>query len=352
MVKKIVIFYIFLILGLNVIYAEYLEDILKDNVKINGDLEGNVYGKVTGFGVNLDINTKIPQGFLNGEIKNGKISLNIKGNVLGNIVGDFPLIGYKNINLKDAKFVGSIDGTINNGNIIGTFNGEIVGKVGSFDFNEVISGEFNGYISGNTIKGSYKGKISGIVNGDCSGNVEFKIVSLNINKEEIDTKENGDIKEASTKEAKDIKKIDTKDLKKYFINRAEIVAGKGIDLKFGYELKKYDLTLISKNIEITKDTILIGGPVANPLTKKLMDKFPVKVTNEYPGKNKGVIEMIKLNVKVSDNIYKEVKVLLLAGSDRWGTKAAVEYFKTLDYIPEEPIFVEWKDGKAVRIEKP
>ena len=45
-------------------------------------------------------------------------------------------------------------------------------------------------------------------------------------------------------------------------------------------------------------------------------------------------------------------VILLAGSDRYGTKAAVEYFKTLDNLPDEPIFVEWKDGKAVKIEKP
>ncbi|ADG13714.1 hypothetical protein Metin_1056 [Methanocaldococcus infernus ME] len=150
----------------------------------------------------------------------------------------------------------------------------------------------------------------------------------------------------------------SQDIKSYtlkvFIQTADIYAGTASDLDLAKELKINPvlITNTNNNIEITKDTILIGGPVANPLTKKLMDKFPVKVTNEYPGKNKGVIEMIKLNVKISDHLYKEVKVLLLAGSDRWGTKAAVEYFKTLDYIPEEPIFVEWKDGKAVKIEKP
>ena len=35
-----------------------------------------------------------------------------------------------------------------------------------------------------------------------------------------------------------------------------------------------------------------------------------------------------------------------------GTKAAVEYFKTLEDLPEEPIFVEWRNERAVKIEKP
>ncbi|HIQ31913.1 MAG TPA: S-layer protein, partial [Methanothermococcus okinawensis] len=33
-------------------------------------------------------------------------------------------------------------------------------------------------------------------------------------------------------------------------------------------------------------------------------------------------------------------------------KAAVEYFKTLDDLPEEPVFVEWRNGRAVRIGRP
>ncbi|WP_292460235.1 S-layer protein, partial [Methanothermococcus sp.] len=101
--------------------------------------------------------------------------------------------------------------------------------------------------------------------------------------------------------------------------------------------------LINQPLEITEDCILVGGPVANPLAKKYLWTFPAKITNNYPGKHKGVIEKQIINGHT---------VILLAGSDRWGTKAAVEYFKTLDDIPSEPIFVEWKDGKAVKIEKP
>ncbi|ADG13436.1 S-layer family protein [Methanocaldococcus infernus ME] len=178
--------------------------------------------------------------------------------------------------------------------------------------------------------------------------VEF-VKEINITKEETYERRN------TWKTSPAIRYHDVaEDVKSYilktFIQVSNVYAGNDIDLNFAKELKKNPA--LTTNEKITKDTILIGGPVANPLTKKLMDKFPIKVTNEYPGKNKGVIEMIKLNVKISDHLYKEVKVLLLAGSDRWGTKAAVEYFKTLDNIPEEPIFVEWKDGKAVRIEKP
>jgi hypothetical protein len=31
-------------------------------------------------------------------------------------------------------------------------------------------------------------------------------------------------------------------------------------------------------------------------------------------------------------------VIQLASSDRWETKATVEYFKTLDDLPDEPVF--------------
>jgi len=107
---------------------------------------------------------------------------------------------------------------------------------------------------------------------------------------------------------------------------------------------KSGVELIKTPIEIREDCILIGGPVANPTVRKYMEMraFPVMVTNEYPGKNRGVIQVTKINGHT---------VVLLAGSDRWGTKAAVEYFKTLDDLPGEPIFVEWRNGTVVKIEK-
>ena len=148
--------------------------------------------------------------------------------------------------------------------------------------------------------------------------------------------------------AEDIKSLEIKRI----VYNSKLILGSEVDAELSAKELKDTYDLINKPLDITEDTILIGGPVANPLTKKFIDKFSVKITNNYPGKNRGVIQKITLRVKVDKNIYRDVTVILLAGSDRWGTKAAVEYFKQLEDIPEEPIFVEWKDGKPIKIEKP
>ncbi|AEF96972.1 S-layer protein [Methanotorris igneus] len=139
--------------------------------------------------------------------------------------------------------------------------------------------------------------------------------------------------------AEDIKSEKIKEM----VYKAKIIIGSEVDNNLSAKYLKNTTELVNQSLEIKEDCILIGGPVANPVVKKWLWAFPVKITNDYPGKNRGVIEKQMIN----DHI-----VILLAGSDRWGTKAAVEYFKTLDDIPDEPIFVEWKDGKAVKIEKP
>ncbi|GEM_PF-1479537 len=127
------------------------------------------------------------------------------------------------------------------------------------------------------------------------------------------------------------------------VHKAKLIVGSEVDINLSVKGLKNTTELIKYPLEINEDYILVGGPVANPVVKKYLWAFPVKVNNTYPGKNKGVIEKQYINGHL---------VILLAGSDRWGTKAAVEYFKQLDDLPEEPIFVEWKDGKSVKIEKP
>ncbi|AXI25097.1 hypothetical protein CFE53_02575 [Methanofervidicoccus sp. A16] len=139
--------------------------------------------------------------------------------------------------------------------------------------------------------------------------------------------------------AKDIKSEKIRD----FVYRTRVAVGSEIDINLSAKYLKTDIDLIDTPFEIKEDCILIGGPVANPVVKKYLNYFPVRVTNEYPGRYKGVIEVIKIDGHT---------VVLLAGSDRWGTKAAVEYFKTLEDLPDEPIFVEWRNGKAVKIERP
>ena len=87
---------------------------------------------------------------------------------------------------------------------------------------------------------------------------------------------------------------------------------------------------------------LVGGPVANDLTKKLMEKFSKEISNEYPGTGKGIIEV----KKIGGIIY-----VLLAGSDRDGTNAAVQIFLGLGELPDIPIIVDWNDGNPKVIEE-
>lgn len=110
-----------------------------------------------------------------------------------------------------------------------------------------------------------------------------------------------------------------------------------------------------RNITLTDDAnfakpsgkllVLVGGPLANSLTRQYMVDFrifPHIVTNEWPGKHKGVIMATIHNGRV---------IVILAGSDRLGTKAAVETFLKLGYIPSTPILVEYSEtgSKVIRI---
>jgi hypothetical protein len=137
--------------------------------------------------------------------------------------------------------------------------------------------------------------------------------------------------------AKDIKSEKIKEI----VHKAKLIIGSEVDGDLSAKKLKNNFENVKQPTDIKEDCILVGGPVANPLAKKYLYSFKIKVTNDYPGANKGVIQKQLINGHT---------VVLLAGSDRWGTKAAVEYFKTLDDIPSEPIFIEWKDGKAVKIE--
>jgi hypothetical protein len=74
------------------------------------------------------------------------------------------------------------------------------------------------------------------------------------------------------------------------------------------------------------------------------------ISNDYPGENKGVIQVLKVQDN-SGNIVKSYTIVYIAGSDRYGTLAALEYFKTLDELPESPITVEWTANGSVVVEE-
>ena len=90
------------------------------------------------------------------------------------------------------------------------------------------------------------------------------------------------------------------------------------------------------------DIILIGGPKVNRFVRELEDKglLKEKITNDYPGSHKGIIQKIK-------NPYGNGYIYILAGSDRWGTKAAITAFLKA-YDDENVLMVEW-DNENVKV---
>ncbi len=71
--------------------------------------------------------------------------------------------------------------------------------------------------------------------------------------------------------------------------------------------------------------VLVGGPVANSLTKELVTngKLTVEITNDKPGAGKGIVTVV-------DNAFTPGKVaLVVAGSDRSGTRAAAQLLQAL-----------------------
>ncbi|MBP2201302.1 hypothetical protein J3E07_000700 [Methanococcus voltae] len=100
---------------------------------------------------------------------------------------------------------------------------------------------------------------------------------------------------------------------------------------------------------ITEDLIVVGGPIVNRFAEAHNDKFLKPINNENPGKNTGVIQVLKVQ-DVSSKIVASHYVIYIAGSDRYGTQAALEYFKTLNEMPKEPITVRWTNDKPVLVE--
>ncbi|ASJ17141.1 hypothetical protein A3L04_08700 [Thermococcus chitonophagus] len=128
----------------------------------------------------------------------------------------------------------------------------------------------------------------------------------------------------------------------------KIVYGEGrVDKEFASFLQKegYGTAVPdSENLSLIKSNlILVGGPVANKLTRKYLYIFPVEVSNTWPGKKRGVL-MAKL--------YENRLVVIVAGSDRWGTKAATLLLSKLGYLPNMPVVVEMINNNTIRVLDP
>jgi len=122
------------------------------------------------------------------------------------------------------------------------------------------------------------------------------------------------------------------------VSDSNVVYGNSIDEYYAKKLR--ESLYSSEGYEINRDTIIVGGPESNALAKQYNNQFEVPISNEYPGEYIGVIQIQNLQVQVG-NFVKTYQVIYIAGSDRYGTEAALEYFKTLDGLPSGPITVEW-----------
>ncbi|WP_459200900.1 right-handed parallel beta-helix repeat-containing protein [Methanococcus sp. CF] len=134
---------------------------------------------------------------------------------------------------------------------------------------------------------------------------------------------------------------------KNFISGATVVYGSDIDKNYSKKLRErvyeYNMTYAYFG-----DIIIVGGPSVNPLAKKYNDQFEIPISNEVPGENRGIIQVLNVQDN-SGNVVKSYTIVYIAGSDRVGTLAALEYFKTLDELPESPITVKWTEDGPVLV---
>jgi len=125
---------------------------------------------------------------------------------------------------------------------------------------------------------------------------------------------------------------------KNFVSSATVLFGNGIDEQYAVQLREGVTN--ADGFTIYGNTIIVGGPEANAFAKEYNNQFEIPITNENPGENRGIIQILKVQDN-SGSVIQSYTVVYIAGSDRLRTLAALEYFKTLDELPEGPITVEW-----------
>ncbi|CAF30370.1 hypothetical protein [Methanococcus maripaludis] len=134
---------------------------------------------------------------------------------------------------------------------------------------------------------------------------------------------------------------------KNFVSSAAVIYGNEIDQQYAEELRERIQN--AEGFKISGNSVIVGGPNANGFAKEYNNQFEMPISNDYPGENKGVIQVLKVHGS-SINIIQSYTIVYIAGSDRLGTQAALEYFKTLDELPNGPIMVEWTENGPVVVE--
>lgn len=129
-------------------------------------------------------------------------------------------------------------------------------------------------------------------------------------------------------------KLDLSDYPKLFEKEAMIVVGKNAtqvelenagaiveklqELTGNKPLIKSDVTFVEGD-KVSYSLILVGTPNSNDILKQIYTLTRLtKVTKEYPGENRGVLEIVR------SPWHSDKALLIVAGSDEWGVKAASE----------------------------
>ncbi|MBA2851509.1 putative Zn ribbon protein [Methanococcus maripaludis] len=134
---------------------------------------------------------------------------------------------------------------------------------------------------------------------------------------------------------------------KNFVSSATVIYGNEIDENYANQLR--ERVQNAEGFTISGNAVIVGGPLANGFAKEYNDQFEMPISNDYPGENKGIIQVLKVQDN-SGKIVQSYTIVYIAGSDRLGTQAALEYFKTLDELPNGPIMVEWTANGPVVVE--
>jgi hypothetical protein len=107
--------------------------------------------------------------------------------------------------------------------------------------------------------------------------------------------------------------------------------------------------LIKKDVEITENEkagynlVLVGTPDANSLLRDVYERTnATRVTYEYPGAGKGVLEILR------SPWNEENAILLVAGSDEWGVRAGDLILKENKQLKNKAkLFVNWEEYTGV-----
>lgn len=98
---------------------------------------------------------------------------------------------------------------------------------------------------------------------------------------------------------------------------------------------------VSQSDKSDHNLVLVGIPHSNNLLEEVYDVTnATKVTKEYPGENRAILEILR-------NPWNDSKALLLvAGSDEWGVKAGGEILESVQVSDEPSIVVEWEEATS------